>query len=73
MFGNKFHFSLINVVKSKNISSVTVCTLYKRAVRPVATHCVETWFINKSAEKALMTLESKILRNIFEPLLENSQ
>jgi len=73
VFGNKFHFSLIYVVKSKNISRVTMCKLYKRAVRSVATHCAETWFTNKSVEKALMTLGSKILKRIFEPLLENSQ
>jgi hypothetical protein len=55
------------------MSRVIMCKLCKRAVRPVATYCAETWFIYKSAEKTLMTLERKILRKIFEPMLENSR
>jgi len=73
VFGNKFNFSLISVVKSKNISRVTMCKLCKMAVRPLATYCAETWFIYKSAEKTLMIFEGKILRKIFEPMLENSR
>jgi hypothetical protein len=47
--------------------------LFKRAVCPVATYCAETWFISRSAEKTVMTLERNILRKIFESMLESSQ
>jgi hypothetical protein len=62
LFGNKFNFSLINVVKSKNISRITVCEICKRALSPVA----ETWFINKSAEKNTNDLGKEDIKENFQ-------
>jgi hypothetical protein len=45
------NFGLINAVESKTVARVTMCKLCERAVRPVATHCEETWFVNRTAEK----------------------
>jgi hypothetical protein len=69
MLGNKCYFSLINLLKSKNISRVAKCKMYKTVIRPVVTYRAETWAINKSDERTLMTFE----REIFGPVIEDNQ
>jgi hypothetical protein len=44
------YFSLLNRVKSKNISTATKCELYKAVIHPVVTYCAETWVINELDE-----------------------
>jgi hypothetical protein len=73
MLGNKCYFSLINLLKSKNISRAAKCKLYKTVIWPVVTYGAETWAINKSDERTLMTFEMKILRKIFRPVKEDNQ
>jgi len=68
MLGNKYYFSLRNLLKSKNISRVAKCKLYKTVIRPVVTYGAETWAINKSDERTLMTFERKIVRKTFGPV-----
>ena len=46
LLGYKCHFSLINVLKSNNISSAAKCKLNKTVTRGA-----ETWVVNKSAKK----------------------
>jgi hypothetical protein len=73
MVGNKCYFSLINLLKSKNISRVAKCKLYRTVIWPVLTYGAETWAINKSDERKLMTLERKMLRKTFGPVTEDNQ
>jgi ATP-dependent Clp protease adapter protein ClpS len=42
-------------------------------IRPVVTYRAETWVINKSDEKTLMTFEKKILKKIFGSVQEGNQ
>ena len=69
MLGYKCYFSLINVLKSNNISRAAKCKLNK-----AVTCGAETCVVNKSAKKTtVMTLERKMLRKIFGPVLEDNQ
>jgi hypothetical protein len=61
-------YHLINVIISKNISKATKCMLYKTVTHQVVTLRAETWFIKKSAKKALMTFVRKISRKISGPV-----
>jgi hypothetical protein len=58
--GQYCYFSLINALKSKNISRATTCTPYQTVICPVVGHGAEIWAINKSADKTPMTFERKI-------------
>jgi hypothetical protein len=51
MLGNKCYFSLIILLKSKNISTVAKCKLYKTVIQPIVTYGAETWATNNSDER----------------------
>jgi N-acetylmuramoyl-L-alanine amidase len=70
---NKAYFSLLAVMRCEDIQKKTKVMLYKTLIRTVLTYGSETWTLSKKSENALSTLERKILRRIYGPVLDNGQ
>jgi sorting nexin-29 len=58
---NKHYYSLRHILKKIHITVLRV-GLYKTTVRLILTHGAEWWTLTNNMERALMTLERKILR-----------
>jgi hypothetical protein len=59
---NKAYFSLLAVMRCKDIHNTTKVMLYKTLIRTVLTYGSETWTLSKNSENALSIFERKILR-----------
>jgi hypothetical protein len=70
---NKAYFSLLAVMRCKDIHEKTKVMLYKTSIRTVFTYRSETWTLSKNSENALSTFERKILRRIYSPVQDNGQ
>jgi hypothetical protein len=70
---NKAYFSLLAVMRFKDIYKKTKLMLYKTLSRTVLTYGSETWTLSKNSENALSTFERKILRRICGPVQDNGQ
>jgi hypothetical protein len=70
---NKAYFSLLAVMRCEDIHKKTKVMLYKTLIRTVLTYGSETWMLSKKSENTLSTLERKILRRIYGPVLDNGQ
>jgi hypothetical protein len=72
---NKAYFSLLAVMRCKDIHNKTKVMLYKTLIRTDLTYGSETWTLSKNSETALTvsTFERKILRRIYGPVQDNGQ
>jgi hypothetical protein len=61
---NRAYFSLLDVMRCKDIHKRTKVMLYKIFIRTVLTYGSETWTLSKNSENALSTFERKVLRRI---------
>jgi hypothetical protein len=67
---NKAYFSLLAVMRCKDIHKKTKVMLYKTLIHTVLTYGSETWMLSKNSES---TYERKILRRIYGPVQDNGQ
>jgi hypothetical protein len=70
---NKTYFSLLDVMRCKDIHKKTKVMLYKILIRTVLTYGSETWTLSKNSENAVSTFERKILWRIYGPVQDNGQ
>jgi hypothetical protein len=68
MAGNRCHYALQNVLKSKNISRKAKLNVYETIIRPVVTYGSETWTVATKDESQINIWERKVLRIIFGPV-----
>ena len=68
--GNRCLYSLINIIKKRNISRSTKLRIYNSIIRPVTTYGCETWTLTKQICKKLMVFENNILRRIAGPVFD---
>jgi len=54
-----------------NLSRATKIILYKTLIRSVVSCGAEAWTLTKKEEQALLILERKIFRKIYDPKYEN--
>jgi hypothetical protein len=73
ILASKAYFSLLAVMRCKDIHKKTEVMLYKTLIRTVLTYGSETWTLSKYSENALSTSERKILRRIYGPVQDNGQ
>jgi hypothetical protein len=66
------YFANLSTLKSKIISRAAKIQVYKTLIKPVATYGAETWTLTVTDENALRMFESKIIRKIYGPLMENN-
>lgn len=67
---NRTYFSLLPVLRARNVHRKTKLRLYKTLIRAVLTYGCETWSMTASAAEGLDGFERKILRRIFGPVCE---
>lgn len=72
ILANRSMYALNSILKSKILSRNTKLKVYKTVIRPVLLYGAETWIIDKSTEKKLITFENKVLRRIFGPTKEGN-
>jgi hypothetical protein len=70
---NKAYFSLLAVMRCKDIHNKTKVMLYKTLIRTVLTYGSEAWTLSKNSENALSIFERKILRRIYGQVQDNGQ
>jgi hypothetical protein len=70
---NKAYFSLLAVMRCKDIHKKTEVMLYKTLIRTVLTYGSEAWTLSKNSENALSIFERKILRRIYGTVQDNGQ
>jgi hypothetical protein len=70
---NKAYFSLLAVIRCKDIHKKTKVMLYKTLICTVLTYGNETWTLFKNSENALSIFERKMLRRICGPVKDNSR
>ena len=70
---NRAYYVLQNHMKSRIISRNTKTLLYKTLIRPVLTYEAETWVLSKQDEHRLSIFERKILRRIYEPVMDGGR
>jgi hypothetical protein len=70
IMANRAYYGLQNHMKSRIISRNTKILLYKTLIRPVLTHGAETWVLSKQDEHRLSIFELKILRRIYDPVID---
>ena len=61
---NRTYFAYQKNSKSKLLSKEAKLTLYWTIIRPVITHCSETWALKESVKRKLLITERRILRRI---------
>jgi hypothetical protein len=65
MAGNKSHYSVLPLLRSKAVSRTTKIRMYKTIIRPVLLYGSEAWCLMANGEKNLCIWERKVLRKIF--------
>jgi hypothetical protein len=70
---NKAYFSLLAVMRCKDIHKKTKVMPYKTLIHTILTYGSNTWTLSKNSENALSTFERKILRIIYSPVQNNGQ
>jgi hypothetical protein len=71
--GNKGHYALAKLFKSKLLSKNSIEYLYSRFLRPILSYGCETWSVTKGDEEKLNIFERKVLRRIYVPVIENDE
>ena len=70
MAGNRSHYSVLPLLRSKAVSRTTKIRMYKTIIRPVVLYGSEAWCLTANGEKNLRIWERKVLRKIFGPICE---
>jgi hypothetical protein len=70
---NKSYFSLLAVMRCKDIHKKTKVLLYKTLIRTVLIYGSETWTLSKNSENALSIFKRQILRRIYVPVQDTGQ
>jgi hypothetical protein len=70
---NKAYFSLLAVMRCKDIHKKTKVMFYKTLIHAVLTHGSETWTLSKKSENVLSIFERKIFRRVYGPVKDNGQ
>jgi len=70
---NKAYYSLLPVMKNKDVHRNTKIKLYQSMIKPVLMYGCEVWSISQEDEERLKTFERKILRKIYGPVMDNGQ
>jgi hypothetical protein len=65
---NKAYFSLLGVMRCKDIHKKTKVMLYKTLICTVSTYESETWTLSGKSENVQSSFERKILRRIYVQL-----
>jgi len=68
MAGNRSHYSVLTLLRSKAVSRTTKIRKYKTIIRPVVLYGSEAWCLTANDEKNLRIWERKVLRKIFGPI-----
>jgi sorting nexin-29 len=66
--GNRTFFSLLPMLKSRNVHRKTKITLYKTIIRTVVTYGCEAWTMTAKSAEMLDTFERRVLRKILGPV-----
>lgn len=69
--GNSAFYSLMPIMKSRNVHRKTKIKLYKTLIRTVATYGSESWTLTNKNADMLDIFERKILRKIYGPTNED--
>ncbi|XP_066904318.1 uncharacterized protein [Halyomorpha halys] len=68
---NRCYFSLEKILNFRALSKRIRVVIYKTIVRPVVIFGEETWPLTRKPEQMLNSWEKKVLRRIWEGVLEN--
>jgi hypothetical protein len=68
---NRCFFGLRKHLQSSHLSSQTKFTIHKTLIYPVLLYGSETWVLTKREENQLLVFETKVLRTICGPKIEN--
>jgi hypothetical protein len=68
---NRSFFGLRKHLQSSHLSRQTKFTIHKTFIRPVLLYGSETWVLTKREENQLLVFETKVLRTICGPKIEN--
>jgi predicted phosphohydrolase len=68
--GNKCFYHLRQIFKSTAMSKAVKIQICKTMVKPIAVHGSETWTATEVDMKRLGTWDRRILRRIYEPMVE---
>ncbi|XP_024884393.1 uncharacterized protein LOC112462707 [Temnothorax curvispinosus] len=68
---NRAYFSLIPIMKLRDVRRDTKILLYKTLIRSVATYGCETWAVTQRSASVLDAFERKVLRRIYGPTQED--
>ena len=66
---NKCYYSLLPILKKRNISRATKMRTYNTIIRPIVLYASEAWTLTKELEAKLMVFENNILRKIYGPIM----
>lgn len=69
--GNRCLYSLLNIMKSRDVSRKCKIKLYKTLIRPVVTYGCESWTLTQKSEELINRFERKVMRIIYGPVLDN--
>jgi hypothetical protein len=69
--GDRCHFYLIKLLKSRAAARNTKVRMYRTIIRPVVTYGSETWCLTANDDRSLRTWERKVLRKIYGPVYDN--
>jgi len=67
---NKAYYANLQMLKSKITSRRSKLQIYKTLISPVVTYGAETWMLTATEENALRRFERKVLRKIYEPVVD---
>jgi hypothetical protein len=62
--GDRCHFSLIKLFKSRAAARNTKVRMYRTIIRPVVIYGSETWCLTSNDERSLRTWEREVLRKM---------
>lgn len=68
--GNKCYIGLTKLFRSRSISRIIKFQIYQASC--VVRHGSETWTLRKKDENALLVLEKKVPRKMYEPYKDKS-
>lgn len=71
--GDKCYYSVLPILKSKELSWESKKKIYKTVIKPVVTYGDETWTLTQKDINRLGVWERKILRRIYGPKKEGEQ
>ena len=73
MIANRTYFSVLPIIKCKDVHRKSKLRVYKTIIRPVLYYGSETWTFTQASEKLVNAFERKVLRRILGPVKEGDR